>query len=575
QLDDVLRPKTDAAWNLHHATRHLNLDAFILYSSLSGTLGAPGQANYAAANACLDALAHHRQTLGLPGTSLAWGLWAEHSGMTGHLTEADVARITRSGFPPLATDEALAFLDAALVTSEPAPVLARISPPALQALARNETLPPLLRDLVRAPAPARTAGARGAAAPAEALRGGSDAGASLKERLADLPERDRTEQVLSLVRAAAAAVLAHPDPELIDARQPFKELGFDSLTTVQLRNHLSRVTGIRLPSTLAFDHPTPHDLTDHLLRQLTPRTDATTGLAATANTTATAGLGEPIAVVGMGCRFPGGVNSPAQLWRLVTQGRDAVGPFPTDRGWDLTRLFDTDADTDADRPGTSTVRRGGFLYDADQFDAGFFNISPREAKAIDPQQRLLLEVTWEALEDAGIDPTTLAGSQTGVFTGLSPNHYGAHGDTDLEGHLLTGTIPAVASGRIAYTLGLHGPALTVDTACSSSLVAVHLACQALRNSECDMALAGGATVMATPEVFTEFSRQGGLAPDGRCKAFAAEADGTGWSEGAGVIVLQRLSDARAQGQHILALIPGSAVNQDGASNGLTAPNGPA
>ncbi|MFG2653539.1 SDR family NAD(P)-dependent oxidoreductase, partial [Streptomyces sp. NPDC048436] len=572
QLNDVLHPKADAAWNLHHATRHLDLDAFILYSSLSGTLGAPGQANYAAANASLDALAHHRQALGLPGTSLAWGLWAEHSGMTGHLTEADVARITRSGFPPLATDDALAFLDAALATTEPAPVLARVSPPALRALARDEALPPLLRDLVRVPVPARTAGARSTAVPTGGPRGGGDAGPSLKERLAGIPEGERSADVLKLVRATIAAVLAHPEPELIAAQQSFKELGFDSLTTVQLRNHLSRATGLRLPSTLAFDHPTPQDLTDHLLLQLAPQQDATTHHTSTPST-ATAGPGEPIAIVGMGCRYPGDINSPDELWSLVSQGRDAIGPFPIDRGWDLARLFDTDADTD--RPGTSTVRRGGFLYDADQFDAGFFNISPREAKAIDPQQRLLLEITWQALEDAGIDPTTLAGSQTGVFTGLSPNHYAAHGDTDLEGHLLTGNALAVASGRISYTLGLHGPALSVDTACSSSLVAVHLACQALRNGECDMALAGGATVMATPEVFIEFSRQGGLAPDGRCKAFAANADGTGWAEGAGVIVLQRLSDAQAQGRNILAIIPGSAVNQDGASNGLTAPNGPA
>jgi acyl transferase domain-containing protein/acyl carrier protein len=584
ELERGLSARAQGALNLDDLTEHLDLSVFVLFSSIAGTFGAGGQGVYAAANACLDAIAIQRRARGLPGTSIAWGPWSdeviaavgegrpvvsegrpvvsedrpavgEGQSVVGDGQPAE--SLQRRGLEYMAPELAINGLEGALLRDETSAVIADIRWERYAPLFTSGRARPFIEDLAEV-----RALAQGEQGP------GNARGEEFRRRIEKTPPQERPQLMVKFVRAEVARVLGHTSTDVVDVNQTFKDLGFDSLVAMELHNRLEEVIGLRLPATLAFDYPNPAALADYLLSEAEGRRSEV--VAAVASRVS---LDEPIAIVGMSCRYPGGASSPERLWKLVVADADAISPFPTDRYWDIERIYDPDSR----RPGTTYISEAGFVHDAPDFDAGFFGISPREAISMDPQQRMVLEGAWEALESAGVVPSSLRGSNTGVFMGASSVGYGdsaARKPEESDGLLATGNLGSILSGRIAYSLGLEGPAVTIDTACSSSLVALHLACASLRAGECDVALAGGVTVLATPLPFIEFSRQGGLARDARCKPFADRADGTNWSEGMGVLAVERLSDAERLGHEVLAIVRSSVVNQDGASNGLTAPNGP-
>ncbi|MFD7924276.1 type I polyketide synthase, partial [Streptomyces sp. NPDC059740] len=565
-----LSAKAAGASYLDEATVGLELDEFVMFSSISATWGSNDHAAYAAGNSYLDALAEDRRARGLPGTSIAWGVWntrdwdavdAQMDHSPGRVTPH---RLLRQGMNFLDTERALTALGQVLQDDETFLAVANVEWEKFAPVFCAARPRPLLDTIPEAQEPQDDHSSQGTTA--------AEPQGELARKLTGVDRAEQERRVEELVRSHAAAVLGHDTVADVLPTRAFREMGFDSLTAVELRNRLNAVSGLRLPSTVVFDYPNPTVLARRIVEGMFGALEVASGVAGGPAGSVVVS-DDPIAIVGMACRYPGGVCSPEELWQLLAGGGDAISGFPPDRGWDAGAVFDPDPDA----PGSTYVVEGGFLSGAAEFDAGFFGISPREALAMDPQQRLLLEISWEALERSGIDPETLRGSATGVFAGAAPSGYLSSGG-DLSGseaHLITGNALSVLSGRVSYTLGLEGPAVTVDTACSSSLVALHLAAQALRSGECELALAGGVMVMADPGEFVGFSRLRALSSSGRCKAFGAGADGMGIGEGAGLVVLERLSEARRKGHRVLATLAGSAVNQDGASNGLSAPNGPA
>lgn len=535
----VLSPKVSGAWNLHTLTAARPLKHFVLMSSAAGLLGNAGQSAYAAGSCFLDALAQHRHALGLVAQSLSWSAWADAA------NDLKVAeRLDRQGLAPIEPEQGLVALERAL--SDGAPHVAIL--PRKQGAALTHVL----------------FGGRQAATQR------STPSSAMIATLREMPASERADYLVDRILDMAAAIRG-TDRATFTATDGFTEQGLDSMNAVELRNRLQDVLGRQLPSALAFDYPTAERLAQQLLALLELGEAVAAPALVASSSMRKSDVSDAIAIIGMGCRLPGGIADPHAYWAFLREGGDAIGQVPASR-WDADRVCALG------KPGEIQARLGGFVEDAEFFDPIFFGISPREAEHLDPQQRLILEVAWESLENAGLPPSSLEGSETGVFIGISLNDYLQRLNRDpaqIDPYVGTGNALSMAANRLSYCLGLEGPSVAVDTACSSSLVAIHQACRSLRDRECDLAFGGGVNLLLDPTVSINHSRARMLSPDGRCKAFSAEANGIGRSEGCAVVVLKRLEEAERDGDRVLALIRGSAVNQDGRTSGLTVPNGPA
>ncbi|NEQ72612.1 MAG: SDR family NAD(P)-dependent oxidoreductase [Okeania sp. SIO2C9] len=558
-LAKVMAPKVAGTWNLHQMTKDLELDFFVCFSSITSMLGNSGQGNYAAANAFMDAFAHYRRGQGLPGLSINWGPWA-FGGMAASLETQHQNRSESIGIRKIQPEEGMVALENLLSGSQSQVGVFPVNWSQFLTQVPGVEKMPLLSELI-------------STQPSLPQKSG------LLEKLEAIAVRDRMELFTTHIQSMVAQTLGLTDGQKLERRQPLFDLGLDSLMAVELKNRLESSLQTSLSSTLLFDYPTLEALVEYLADVIPIEFSITDSPQVDNNLSSFEGVSiealqsetEPIAIIGMSCRFPGGANSPEAFWEILNQGIDAISEVPQER-WKIDEYYDPNPDT----PGKIITRYGGFLSQVDRFDAPFFGISRREAQSLDPQQRLLLEVSWEAIERANLLPEELFKTQTGVFIGICTSDYSqqlANFGTP-EAYWGTGSALSAAAGRLSYILGLTGPSLSVDTACSSSLVSVHLACQSLRNRESELALAGGVNFLLSPDNSIVFSHAKMLSPDGRCKTFDAEANGYVRSEGCGVIILKRLSDAVAHGDNILAVIRGSAINQDGASGGLTVPNGP-